>query len=119
MTNLELALRNFFKKYRSEHPEVTELDLDSATVGDYTLPLRNSRLVLTDNYSTAWDLALPAAVGSGCVIAISNQHTASVNVNPHGADTIDGANSAVAVDTLVTKLFCDYATGKWSTVQGI
>jgi hypothetical protein len=118
MTNLQVALRNFLKKYRAEHPAMLAIDLNSATGSDYALPLLNQRIVLTDNYSTAWDFALPAAVGSGIVISISNQHTASVNVNPDGTDTIDGANTAMAIVTLDTKLFADYAAGKWTTAHG-
>lgn len=111
--NPDLIFREFLKKYRRDHPSHRVVSLNSATIGNLDLPTGNARLFLTDNYATPWDINLPTATGSGSVIQISNQHTESVNVNPHGTDTVNTANTAQVIATTKSAVFVDYHRGKW------
>lgn len=117
MTNLELILKRFFAKYRAEHPDIQQIDLSGASA-DRDLPRKNARIVLTDNHTTPWDFNLPSATGSGAVISIYNQSDASVDVNPVGAQTINGANTAQSIATMETMAFVDYTSGKWVAILG-
>ena len=94
---------------------ITAIDLDDELGADYEITAASQTIVLTANYSTAWDILLPAGV-AGLRIVVSNQDTASVDVVPDGTDTISLVNSAVTIATTVSKTFLCYATGKWAIV---
>jgi len=95
--------------------DVTEIDLDDELGADYQITAASQIVVLTANYSTAWDIILPAAT-KGLRVIVSNQDTASVDVAPAGTDTISLDTSAITIATTVSKTFLCYADGAWAVI---
>ena len=95
--------------------DITEIDLDDEEGADYQITAASQTIVLTANYSTAWDILLPVGV-AGLKIVVSNQHTAAVDVVPAGTEVINLVNSAITIATKESATFLCFATGKWAVI---
>lgn len=72
--------------------------------------------VILANNGSGMNVNLPPATGSGKVYTIKNIGSASINVNPNGADTINGVAAPVILVPWDVIRAVDMATGAWGEI---
>ena len=90
------------------------LEPRGATIAAGSHTITDERVVVVDSGAAA-TVTLPAATGSGQMVAISSVGAGAVTVDGAGSETINGSLTQL-VYQYEAMTVCDYASGKWTVL---
>lgn len=90
------------------------LEPRGATIAAGSHTITDERVVVVDS-ATAATVTLPAATGSGRVVAISAVGAGAVTVDGSGSETVNGALTQM-IYQYEAMTVCDYASGQWTVL---